>query len=512
MLVLAIATASLFVAASTAPDRPEAQAPRAPACALREPVVALAGAGQEVVAVTKGGSVLLFDPQGAVRHRLMVGPAPGGRGHRRRSNGTRDSFAIAAGLLSDGDFNDPYDVDSEVEDPENLFLDGPAGTHHPGPVPEAAPTSWPIVAAAGRTAWIADGDGLARFDLAADVPTERHLASAGGSWRALAASADGRWLVGVSGGWLVRSADAGDTFAVVVPIDGPIGRLAVTDAGDVLAVGGGEVQVLASTLDRPRMSLRGTDVCASGQRAFTLGDGRLAVREGPIEIGRPAIDEAVDRKSLPSAAGDGARGAGGAAIPDDVDRLACAEDGARLAVYGARLWTSADGGSRWSARSDLPPGPIAAVAMTAGTLWVGTASGLWTLSRAAPAPPAANQRTSTAEQPLLEGGASSPIPATSRLPRRAPWWLEALPRLELGFAAAEAQARRDVRAFFLLTFALGEQGRGGLRRQRFALEALWQDQAVSARASALARPSSGEVDALEREERATLARILESTP
>ncbi|HEY8925241.1 MAG TPA: hypothetical protein VIU64_12725, partial [Polyangia bacterium] len=325
--------------------------------AVGEPVTALAAGDAVVVAATDLGDVLLLDSEGTVRRRLPVGAAraPTGRRARRdglgngreRSYGTTvaDAFLIGAGVPADDDFNDPYDVDSEVEDPTNVLRGDGSPERRAGRAGSGEADSVVVLAAGGHTAWFARSDGLLRALIDESTPPERLGGSSAEPWSALAASHDGRWLAGVRGGWMVRSEDGGETFDSIGPVAGPVARLAVTDQGDILLVDGhGAHRVGGPTPETASAWPGALDACVSGGSAVVLAERALVIAQPPVRPSGPGGEAGRSASNLRALTTQGRKEAERLPLPEDVDRLACDGRGGSWAIGGSSLWTSPDAG------------------------------------------------------------------------------------------------------------------------------------------------------------------------
>lgn len=501
MLTVIALQAAVLQAAGTGPGLPST---RGPFLALGQPIRALAAGGTRVAALTGRGEVVIFDLEGRVRRRIGASPPIATEGRRRGPPAAsgRDGFAIGAGVMDDGDFNDPYDVDSDVEDPENVFLDERAGERRPRrrrPA-VAGPT---MVAAGGQSVWIAGPGGLARFDdddleVGAREQAPRTRSGGGGVWEALAASTDGRWVAGARDGWLVRSSDGGETFAILGPLGDPPGRLAISDEGTVFLIdrqapNGADVGDRADVVSISSAST--IDVVTCGRRAVLLEAERLRVLgaaddEHPI----PIIDESP---------------------PAETAGVACGgASGLRLVAYGPRLWTLAAGEGSWSRRDELPALPIVSAVVARDSVWVATAAGLWVLPVVAPPEAVVQGVGDKGAAKHLPAPPSLALGATGRWPpeSRLAWWAPALPRIDVGFAAAAANDHREVRAFVLLTFIFeGERGWARQRRRLSFEDAAWRRASLGMLVS-LSHPPVAGSDPIDQEERAALAHVLESRP
>jgi hypothetical protein len=511
----------------------------APVLVVGEPVMALAAGGEVVVVATERGEVLLLDGRGAVSRRLQLPGPQEAAGHRAPADGLGhgpgrgsgrtgvDGFLVGAGVPVDDDFNDPYDVDSQVEDPTNVLRnDGPSERRTAGGRSTGADSAV-VVAAGGRRAWVADAEGLLRASLDANTPPERVGGSSVARWSALAASGDGRWVAGVRGGWLVRSADAGETFDSIAPVAGPVGRLAVTDQGDVLLVDRSGGHRIGAPADGTAAAWPGAlDLCVSGRSTVVLSDGAVVVEESGSHAARALANGRRSGSPLQGPSEVGRTGDRPIALPDDVDRLACDGRDGNRAMGGTSLWTSSDAGRSWSRRSELPPVTIEALAVARGAAWVATRQGLWRVPMDRALEAARNEWRGSL--PGESGGAAftwegdrTPLPAPRRPSssgafidlsldaRRPPWWTAALPRVDLDFTWATGGGRRDVRAFVLLSFAIERDSGRALLHQHLMRQVLRRRNDLEGAALALSAADSAAADPIDAEERAALAHVLE---
>jgi len=508
--------------------------------AVGEPVVGLAAGDNVVVAVTDLGDVLLLDRQGTVRRRLPIqaghptsrGLAPARRNGKGSGSATaaRDGFLIGAGVPADDDFNDPYDVDSEVEDPTNVLLEDRPSGRRTDRVISASGGRAVLVAAGGRTAWFVRADGLVRASLDSDAPPERIGGSSAERWSALAASADGHWLAGVRGAWLVRSGDGGETFDPISPIAGPAERLALTKGGDVLLVDReGARRVGAAMVSSGSAWPEALDVCASGRGTIVLAAGGLAMVDSAEDSGGARASAAHSEAGLPRGGDSERTTTKQVVLPEQVDRLACDGGGETVAIGGASLWTSPDAGRTWSRRSELPPVAAAALAVTTDAAWIATPDGLWRVPVGGPVEtsqersgPASTTRPSGDELHFREpeAGATPARPARPEVAfidlslesRRPTWWAGALPRIDLAFTWATATGRRDVRALVFLSFAIDRDTGRALVHRGLMRQVLRRRSELASAALALSAADPAGSDAIDADERAALARILEAVP
>ncbi len=420
------------------------------ACAfapLREPVEAVVANDHGVVALTRTQAVLL-DGDGVPLRRLGLGE-PSSR--RRPGRATRrDDFAATAGVLDDDDFNDPHDSDSEVEDPENILASDDAVGRRREPVARLVTTAG--LAIGGRFGWVSGGaDGLLRIDLD-DAGVTRAVAGGAPGLTEVAASADGRYVATAGDRRLLRSRDGGATFDAAVALVGPARSVAVTSRGTIFVIDGSGLRRLAASATQPQ--------------ALELPDATEVTSCGPEVVVRQgrwltAIDDRGDKDGILEVAGDlvAPDVLDRRAAPPETERLVCSADGGVWLSFQPGLWVSVDRGRSWAAREEASPAPVTTVAITPQRIWLGGAAGLYGL-------------------PIKAGSALAPprSPANkgmSSVDSRAPawrWWMSVLPRIDLDFAVARSSSRRDVRAFFLLTFLL--DGRRGWtnERRRLAVE------------------------------------------
>lgn len=408
---------------------------------VREPVLALAASEAGVVALTRT-EVRLLDAAGFPVRRLGLNDPLAGKRRRRKAH--RDGFAAAAGVLDDGEFNDPSDPDSDIEDPENILVeDEVVRQRH---AQEGEPLSEAGLAAGGRVAWIGRADGLWRVDADGNAGALA-ISAGGGAIRKVAASPSGSWVAAASDHQLFRSRDGGDTFDAVLSLIGPVRSLAVTPPGSVFVIDGLGLRRLRSNdaeaqLIEPsgatEVTACGTQAVArAGQWLFTIGEGS-------------DLDGVFDRR----------------AAPPETERVACSADGSLWLGFQPALWMSLDQGQSWSSRSDLQPLPTTSIAITSGWVWVGGSAGLLglrrDLAREPPEPPEPRQL------PREDVGPANCPPRSWR------WWMSALPRIDIGFAVARSLSRRDVRAFFLLTFLLAGHPAWASDSHRLATEQAWR--------------------------------------
>ena len=406
-------------------------------------------------------------------------------GPRRGPGRVVPGFAAAAAVLDDEDFNDPHDPDTEIEDPENILVDDDPSAHPRG---LALPAVTGVVVAVGEaSAWVGRGDGLWRLPFSGGA--ERIALPSAGAVRQLASSADGRVIVAALDGAIVRSDDGGARFEPVADAPAGVSRLVVTGGGRAYALAGDELSRLAiGPGDRAVVLHHVADVTACGDGALLLVNGRLTIMpDAPASSIAGRDNQGDDRPDDASPA-----------LPPGADRLACSPEGGTWVAYGSALWVSEDRGRSWRVREDVNPAfPIAAVAVTHLSLWVGGRAGLATLPlRTAPAAGAAPRP-----------GFMSAEVAEAALPHRR-WWLPALPRIDLGFAMARSNSRRDVRAFVLLSFSF-DPGRDARAERRVAAAARasqrWQ---VAGRQQAGATDPSA-LDPVVIEEREATSRLLD---
>ena len=390
---------------------------------IRQAVSAVAANERGAIALT-GDEVRIMDATGCAVARLprAAVPLPLPRRAARRASG----FAAAAGVLDDGDFNDPHDPDSEVEDPENILVEDDAPAHH-RPRSSGGPAAV-AVAVGGAFAWLGREDGLWRIPFLGNA--ERAALPAGGPVRAVAVSRNGQVVVAALEDGLVWSNDGGARFERIAFAPSRVTRLAVTDSGRIYALGREGLHQLAAGAALPDVLVsEANDVIACGNAALALAHHRISVL-GEAASGAPETHEATP---APEA---------GPPVPPGAERLACGPDGKVWIAYGAALWISADQGQSWIPRDQLPAFAMAAVAVTRSSLWVASDAGLAVLPL----------RPETGPLPDRSVSASPAVGAGVPPRPRWRWWLAAFPNVELGFATARSNARREVRAFVLLTF------------------------------------------------------------
>ena len=444
---------------------------------IRAPVSAVAANEAGAVALT-ADELRLMDATGFPLGRRG---RPGRRApaRSRRPAGTSSGFASAAGVLGDDDFNDPHDVDSEIEDPENLLVEDDGPAHRRG---RAGPVvAGMALAVGGGTAWVGGGDGLWRLSFAGSA--ERVALPAAGPIRHVAASADGRVIVAALDGAILRSDDGGARFQRLPEAPERVTRLAVTDGGQAYALAGQRLWQLGRGELVQTIPRNAYDVTACGSEALALVEGQPVVLNGlpPSRADEGGAAQLAAQRSP--------------TVPPGAERVACSPDGALWVAYGAALWVSADGGRSWNAREDVTAASsIAAVAVTRTALWVASEAGLAVLPlrEAASAPPAPS------------AGTGWPSDGGTCLPHWR-WWLAALPRIDVGFATARSTSRRDVRAFVMLSFDFDW-------RREVRAERELEGAARAAERRAAVRPPApvGQGwDALAMEERDAVARLLD---
>ena len=399
---------------------------------IRQAVSAVAANQGGVIAVT-GEDVRILDETGFPTARFLRTGAPLLPPSHRRQVHRAGGFAAAAGVLDDGDFNDPHDPDSEVEDAENILVEDDAPTHRPSRSPPGQ--AGVAVAVGGAFAWLGREDGLWRIPFRGG--SEKVALPAGGPVHGVAASPGGRVVAAALDDGLAWSNDGGHRFERIAGVPVRVTRMAVTDSGRVYALARGGLHRFGSGATAGDLLVPDAeDVVPCGDGALALAHHRIVVLAGPAS-GEPETNQTTDGATeVPQA---------GPLVPPGANRLACAPDGALWIAYGAALWTSADRGQSWTPRDDLSVTfAIGAVSVTRRSLWVASGAGLAVL----PLRPGdgAGLGGAVASSPLASlGGDVPPRP-------RWRWWLAAFPSVELGFATARSNTRRDVRAFVLLSF------------------------------------------------------------
>jgi hypothetical protein len=206
----------------------------------------------------------------------------------------------------------------------------------------------------------------------------------------------------------------------------------------------------------------------------------VVVREGGWLT---AIDDRGDTDRILDVAGDLVTPAvlDRQAAPPETERLVCSADGGLWLSFQPRLWVSVDRGRSWAAREEPSPAPVTAVAITRQRIWLGGAAGLYGL------PIEAGSALVQARSPANKGMLS----VDDRVPAWR-WWMSVLPRIDLDFAVARSSSRRDVRAFFLLTFLLDGHRAWTNERGRLAVE-----QARRRQAERFSRATEGCCDELD---------------
>lgn len=445
---------------------------------LGAPVVALSAGPSRLLAATSR-DVVLLDLQGhQIRRFPMTAPATA-----VRRAPPPDPFAISAGVSGADDFDEPYDGDLDLEDAENVT--GRWERTRPrtrGSPSVAGPAS--VVAVDQRFAWWGGADGLWRVDLDGAGVVQLLRGSANGV-DALATSLDGTHVVVQSNGFLLRSRDGGMTFDRLFPIAGGIAEVTITSTGTVFVLdASGLRRVRPETSTPERIGLSTADAIAGcGPVTLAFTSGRLLVLDDTDQQPTRARTETV---------------------PVDSIRLACSKDGSLWTALGAHLWTSTDQGQSGLEQARLPAVTIHAVAATQDGVWLASAFGIWFEPVGEP-----HRSPHTQAGPRALGAQGTPSP--SALVRSTPWWLFALPRVDLGFASARSNRQHDLRAFALLTFTFD---RGPLRAlERHGLLA----NLAARRNSPLLAPREGaftgsDPDDSRAEEADALIRIQETSP
>lgn len=447
---------------------------------LRAPVSAVAASDSGALALT-ADQVRIMDgggfPVGRFARSGAPQPAP-----PRRSSRSEGGFPAAAGVLDDGDFNDPHDPDSDIEDPENILVEDPAPVRRN--IRPAVKPSEVALALGDSVAWVGRDDGLWRLSFAGGA--ERMALPAAGPVRALAASPDGRVIVAALDRAIVWSEDGGRRFER--PTDAPVrvDRLFITAGGSAYALQGERLWRLQEGAPGVEVINHGAqDATACGNEALALVDGRLFL---------------LPRAPGPPDDGPGDRRENDPPVPPGADRVACSPDGATWVAYGAALWVSEDRGRTWTARDDLGAAfAIAAVAVSRRALWIGGGAGLAVLPLHGGGAMAAHDRP--ALPMVMSGNGEGEV-----LPRWR-WWLPALPRVDVGFATARSNTRRDVRAFLLLSFTFDPR-RGLQAKQRLDAEARASAQAEARTSLARRLPEGAPGDPIAAEERDAMSRLL----
>lgn len=461
---------------------------------IRVPVSDVAANETSALALT-GGEVRIMDGAGLPLGRF---PRASGRATSRLPRRARASGGFAAGgVLADDDFNDPHDPDADIEDPANILVedDSPARRRA-----RALPASSAVAFAVGpSSAWVGRADGLWR--LATDGAAERVALPVAGPVRQLATTANGRSVVAALDGGIVWSDDGGARFERMAEASAPVSRLVVIGAGPAYALAGQALLRLERGAPAVELVSRGVeDVTACGASALALIGGRLTVLAGtvPARQGRRDDDAEASERSETN---DASRGR--AIAPTGTERLACSPDGLTWVAYGATLWTSEDRGRTWKARDDLGGAfPITAVAVSRVALWVAGRAGLAVIPLQGPSG-CPSPATDTSARGAAPGDAvPSPVP-------RWRWWLSALPRVDLGLASGQSSARREVRAFVLLSFTF-DPGRDTRGQRGLDADAREVERREAAQRG-VARRSPGEevLDPIAAEERAATSRLLD---
>jgi len=462
------------------------------------PVSAVAANGVAALALTDD-EVRLIDATGFPLRRFPRESRPSAVAPRRHAR-SRSGFP-AAGVLDDGDFNDPHDPDSEIEDADNILVeDPPPARRHAS----ARPSTAAVSLAAGEDAlWVGREDGLWRLSLAGAA--ERVALPAAGPVRRLATGAKGRVIVAALDGGVVRSDDGGAHFDRLPEAAVTMTGLAVTESGQAYALAAEGVLRLESGAAAQLIAPRAGELTACGNEALALVERWLVVVSGSgLSPANERAESQRDRERDPGR--NPGCNPGWSMAPPGVERLACSPDGSTWVAYGAALWVSDDRGHTWTARDDLGSAfPITAVAVGPAALWVAGGGGLALLPLRAPSPcPASGAR------PPFTGPSARGDVADHRLPvGHCPWWLAALPRVDLDLTTARSSTRHELRAFVLLTFTLDPRRDAGAERRLEALARAAERRASAQRGLAETVAGGGERDPIAGEERDAVARLLE---
>jgi len=455
-----------------------------PPLPIRAPVAAIAVSDAGAVALADG-DVRVMDATGFPVGRLPAADTRTRPSPRRRARAA-GGFATAAGVLDDDDFNDPYDADSAIEDPENIIEEDVPRPRRRDRL--LAPAAGLSLAAGGASAWVGRGDGLWRLPFAGGA--ERVALPVAGPVRQVASSADGRVVVAALDGAMLRSDDGGGRFQDIPGAPARAHRLVVTGGGQAYALSGDAVWRLGGSPGGDLVLRGADDITACGDEALALVNGRLVVVRGaPGQRG--GADQTDDGVSLPA----------GPAGPAGAARLACSPDGGVWIAYGIALWISEDRGRSWQARDEIAPTtPIAAVAVNGLAIWVAGGTGLAVLPLRPP---------SVTSTPLTSSCASALDRASGDGTPHWRWWFAALPRVDLDFAAARSTTRREVRAFVLLSFFLDPHRDARVERQAVAAARAEDQRRAAQRAQQRNAAAEQRLDAIGMEEREAISRLLD---
>lgn len=395
---------------------------------LGAPVMAI-GAGPSRLLVATPRDVLLLDRHGRIVRRL---PLEASSVSQARPAVADDPFAIAAGLSGADDFDEAYDVDLDVEDAENVTGRWTRGAPRRRPPPVPAQAAATVVSVDERFAWWGTPDGLWRTDLEG-VGAVKVLRAQGDGVRALATSPDGRRVMVLSDGVMLRSLDGGNTFGRLFPVAGGRADVAMTTTGTAFVLDTSGLQRLPIDSTTPdRMGVPEVTALAScGTRALLVAAGTIFV----VEDGRN------EPTPIP-----------GATQVDRPIKVTCSTDGRLWAALGTNLWMSHDGGRAFVPLPDQPA--ASGLAATQDGVWMATNFGLWFESGQPPVFPT--------ETPPRQRDISPQ--AGSPMIRDVPWWLFVLPRVDIGFVSAQSSRQRDLRAFALLTFTLDRNAARAIER------------------------------------------------
>lgn len=268
------------------------------------------------------------------------------------------------------------------------------------------------------------------------------------------------------------------------------------------------------------------DACAGERDTVLLVGGRLAIVDSTAPARADGAGAGLSRSNLPARIEVEGTLAEQVVLPEEVERLACDGPAMNLAAGGTSLWTSSDAGRTWSRRSELPPVAAAALAVAHGAAWVATRAGLWRVPIERPLGTSGERwPPPSPERPIGEGHAGQPAtlsspsrPAHPMAPfidlsldaRQPSWWAAALPRVDLAFTWATAIGRRDVRAFVLLSFAIGRDSGRALMHRRLMRQVRRRRSELGSAALALSAASRASLDPIDADERDALVRILEA--